>query len=681
MQPLPLLTLVIGHRGVGKTTFLRRVHATYDRRGLPVQTWDLDAELARHHGTAVATLFREGGEARFREHEHAALRALLAALKEPAAGDPDRYVALGAGYDEDPRAAVPPAWRSQVRVLWLRRLTDPDGRVFVDPARPRLDPGLSPLLEFRQRFGERKARYQAWHDLALILPEGAEVAPSDSSPPPESDAATASAEDQLITALVASQPQPPVGLLPAVLTLLPQPLARPEVARDFLARRLSWLGLRFELRDDLLTDDLTAWVCSLAPAGRLIFSARRALPSLDGLRTTLAQGSQVDLPCELLQTAEGEALQRAWVAQHVGAAQAGLIVSLHERRSGESVATAAARLQATAARLGAALAKLAIEIEDFAELEAGLAWAESDPQRRAFLPRTPTSQLASGPERYRWFRAVQVLRQRSPLSFVREGDGSSPDQPTLCEHLLLSVGTQRASPRFAAVLGDPVQHSRSPSEHRAFFAAHGLPVLAIPCREADFCERSLLTLRSLGLRFSAVTAPLKRAAGALTGLPSCNTLWWREDSARWQGDNTDPAGLRALLSSLPPDAEVAVWGGGGVLPSLAEVLPKARAFSLRTGSLRSPEDPMTPHTSPDAEAMFAPRAVVWAAGHHSRSAAQQPPASWQPEWVYDLDYREDSAGRDYALRVGARYVSGLPMFAAQAAAQRAVWAPMLAALP
>lgn len=657
-----MLHLIIGHRGVGKTAFLTRVRATYAQAARPVLTYDLDAELARRHGRSVSALFRQGGEAAFRRHEHATLRALLSALPDPSQAA-DVYVSLGAGYDEDPRAAVPDPWQPWTRVLWLRRLTDAQGRVFIDPSRPRLDPALSPLAEYQHRFAERQARYHAVHDVVWLMPEGAE---SDHSP----------AESRFILSALASQPQPPDATLPAVLTVLPAQLSRPLVAHDFFNRRLSWPGLRFELRDDLLTPAQQAWVRQIVPPERIVTSYRRALPSPADLAAACRQSGAVDLPLELLRGPQIEGwiagFIEQWSAQRDGRPQPGLIVSLHEREPDESLAAAAARLLSLSQRLGAGLAKLAVEVADFAQLADGLAWSEVDPQHRAFLPRTPAAQLASGAERWRWFRAVQALRQRSPLTFVREGDGSSPDQPTLCEHWGLGAQTAVAGESgFAAVLGDPVQHSRSPSEHRAFFAAYGLPVLAIPCREADVEQGALSTLRRLGLRFAAVTAPLKRWAGSLTGLAGCNTLWLPRDDASWQGDNTDPVGLQALLSTLPAAATVTIWGGGGVLPSIQAVLPQARAYALRTGARRDTDDA-------SASAEPPPSVVLWAAGHHSRDAGLQPPASWRPQVVYDLDYREDSAGRDYALRVGARYVSGQAMFTAQAAAQRQIWQRALA---
>lgn len=656
-----MLHLIVGHRGVGKTAFLARVRVAYEHASRPVLTWDLDEELARLHGCSVSSLFAQHGEAAFRQHEHATLRALLAALPDPT-NSADVYVSVGAGYDEDPRRAVPTTWLSRTRVLWLRRLTDSLGRVFVDAARPRLDPDLSPLAESLRRYNDRQPRYHAWHDNVWIMPEGSH---EDGSP----------AEQLFIASALMGESQPPAALRPAALTLLPSALARADVTEDFLARRRSWPGLHVELRDDLLSDAQLTKARSLIPNDRLILSARRELPPTDVLRRYCQQNILVDIPLELLQTAAGAQWLRDGLAYAGSRQQTSLIVSLHERHSGETVASAADRLQREGQRLGAQHYKLSVEVEDFEQLAAGVAWSQHDPSRHLFLPRTIVAD--PGAERWRWFRAVQMWRLGLPLSFVREGDGSSLDQPTLCEAWQLAAcGSPPGTLTFAAVLGDPVQHSRSPSEHRAFFARHGLPVFAIPCRESDLAQGALATLHALGLRFAAVTAPLKRAVGALTGLASCNTLWWQDDQATWCGANTDPQGLQALLATLPHDADVAVWGGGGVLPSIHAVLPRARAFALRTGAERSNPSACD---QPPTPASYQPSFVLWAAGHHSRDAAMQPPSSWRPACVYDLDYREDSAAREYALRVGARYVCGLTMFRTQAAAQREIWQRVLQA--
>jgi hypothetical protein len=55
-----------------------------------------------------------------------------------------------------------------------------------------------------------------------------------------------------------------------------------------------------------------------------------------------------------------------------------------------------------------------------------------------------------------------------------------------------------------------------------------------------------------------------------------------------------------------------------------------------------------------------------------------PPEDWQPKWVFDLNYRENSSARIYVKKLLAKnpnvhYVSGLEMFKVQAEWQRNFW--------
>jgi shikimate 5-dehydrogenase len=105
---------------------------------------------------------------------------------------------------------------------------------------------------------------------------------------------------------------------------------------------------------------------------------------------------------------------------------------------------------------------------------------------------------------------------------------------------------------------------------------------------------------------------------------------------------------------------VAVWGGGGTLDVLRRVFPRAQFVSVRTQGLR------------DTGAVAAPPdVVVWAAS--LKDQISSPPKTWKPKVIFDLNYSEASPGRDYALQTGARYISGLAMFKAQAQAQRDFW--------
>jgi shikimate 5-dehydrogenase len=309
-----------------------------------------------------------------------------------------------------------------------------------------------------------------------------------------------------------------------------------------------------------------------------------------------------------------------------------------------------------------------------------------DPGRHQFLPSSP-----DGSGRWAFYRLWRGAGQR--LNFVREvgADGTAPaaDQPTLYEWLLRHTARVEADggPPFAALLGDPVAHSRTPAEQRVYFQRYGWPVFLIAVTDADLLAGDALAqLAELGLRAAAVTAPRKhdarrwlqthggefRISDDRDPVNVCNTLG-RAKSGRFHGTNTDGIGLRAGWQALVAEdpalatAAVALWGGGGTRELLRSAFPTGVPFSARTAQPRSGEG------RPD----FDPAVVVWAVGRSRQPGCAWPPASWRPRWVYDLNYSDDSPGREYAARCGARYESGLRFFRAQAVAQRVFWDEIL----
>ena len=457
------------------------------------------------------------------------------------------------------------------------------------------------------------------------------------------------------------------------LTLLPQLL--PATPAQRLDRRLRW-GLRYlELRDDLLDDHQLLTAASLVPTAQRLVSVRRQRPIKDAaaweaLRQATESAALWDWPLELGALPE-LGIRTPWLA------------SLHARHPGESLDDAIARLSTAGA--AAELLKLAVPIHNLAELVRGHAWARRDPARHQFLPSCP-----AGSGRWAWYRLWRGKGQR--LNFLREtaaaGTAPSPDQPLLYEWLVrhAAAGVGDGGPPFAALLGDPVAHSRTPAEQRLYFQSLSWPVFLIAVTEADLKSCAPLpALAELGLRAAAVTAPRKHdgrrwlthAGGTfIASAPDdpadvCNTLG-RSPDGRFFGTNTDGIGLRAgwqTLCAQDPalaQARLALWGGGGTAELLRASFPGAVAFSARTGRPRA-EDAAT------FDPAWSPEVVVWAVGRSRQPQCAWPPPSWQPRLIFDLNYSDDSPGREYARRCGARYESGLRFFRAQAAAQRRFW--------
>jgi shikimate 5-dehydrogenase len=132
----------------------------------------------------------------------------------------------------------------------------------------------------------------------------------------------------------------------------------------------------------------------------------------------------------------------------------------------------------------------------------------------------------------------------------------------------------------------------------------------------------------------------------------------------WSGTNTDLTGLSNVLSTIEMPPSVAVWGGGGTRLVLKSLLPKAHFFSARMGREIWNEG---------EQKSVSPELVFWALGRSRMEGSVLPPKEWQPHYVVDLNYAEDSPGRDYALNTGAKYISGRAFFKAQAQGQREFW--------
>jgi shikimate dehydrogenase len=127
--------------------------------------------------------------------------------------------------------------------------------------------------------------------------------------------------------------------------------------------------------------------------------------------------------------------------------------------------------------------------------------------------------------------------------------------------------------RRAAVLGKPVAHSLSPVIHNAGYEAAGLAgwsYAAIECAEAELPD----LVAGLGPEWAglSLTMPLKEAALAVAGevspvaaaIGAANTLVRRDDGT-WFADNTDVAGMEAVLraNGVADGATITVLGAGG----------------------------------------------------------------------------------------------------------------------
>ena len=146
--------------------------------------------------------------------------------------------------------------------------------------------------------------------------------------------------------------------------------------------------------------------------------------------------------------------------------------------------------------------------------------------------------------------------------------------------------------RLAAVIGDPVRHSRSPAVHNAAFAAVGLDwvftAFEVPAGSGAAALDAMRVLRLAGL---SVTMPLKAEVASaadsvddvVQALGAANCIVSMENGGL-HAANTDAAGfvaaLRADAGVTPEARRVALLGAGGAAKAVAFALAAAGAADV-----------------------------------------------------------------------------------------------------
>ena len=146
--------------------------------------------------------------------------------------------------------------------------------------------------------------------------------------------------------------------------------------------------------------------------------------------------------------------------------------------------------------------------------------------------------------------------------------------------------------RVAAVIGDPVAHSRSPALHNAAFAANDIDAVFLAMRvTADGLADAVRGFRSLGFLGVSVTVPHKRAVidhcdqlsdmARTIGAVNCLAFEAEGANVRIVGHNTDAGGfidsLHRDAAREPEGLRAVVLGAGGAARAVHAGLVAARA--------------------------------------------------------------------------------------------------------
>lgn len=234
-----------------------------------------------------------------------------------------------------------------------------------------------------------------------------------------------------------------------------------------------------------------------------------------------------------------------------------LIVSWHEFSVGTSDLVARVALMAA---LGADLLKVAVQVEDAAELGPLLAAFDG-----LTLPRVVLGMGAAGIVTRSHYRAFG-----SAFTYVSASDAlaTAPGQFDLETAIALGLPDSANAPMYGLCGGAQIVASPGPRVFNRYFRAHGLPSSYVPIVTRSLA-RTLPVLESLGAVGLSVTMPLKLEALTLSvaddladEVGAVNSLRRR---TRWEGTNTDVLGIRGPLSmhGAPLGLERAVILGSG----------------------------------------------------------------------------------------------------------------------
>ncbi|MCY4321738.1 MAG: hypothetical protein OXC37_04985 [Bdellovibrionaceae bacterium] len=138
-----MLNIIIGHRGTGKTHFLKLIQNYYKKHGLKAQFFDLDQEIEKKTRKTVFELFKNGEEY-FRKWEKKTFHKIVKSLKK----NRTYFLTVGAGFTFKKSKD----WN----VIYLSRESDKNGRIFLN--RPSLT-NKDPLTEYKNYYNKRTPYY------------------------------------------------------------------------------------------------------------------------------------------------------------------------------------------------------------------------------------------------------------------------------------------------------------------------------------------------------------------------------------------------------------------------------------------------------------------------------------------------------------------------------------------
>jgi shikimate dehydrogenase len=251
----------------------------------------------------------------------------------------------------------------------------------------------------------------------------------------------------------------------------------------------------------------------------------------------------------------------------------------------------------------------------------------------------------------------------------------------------------RGTTRVAAVIGWPVEHSRSPQMFAAAFAAAGLDAVMIPIGvPPESFEQVIVALRAMRALGASVTLPHKLTVAALCDelSPAAQDIG-AVNCLRFEGDglfghNTDCHGYTDALVATGFDPEgkrCVILGAGGAARAVAYGLRMMDAAAIDVIARRPQRVAWTtarPWTPIELRASFARADLLVDAtpmGLHDSDAAAIDTLPFEAlragAWVSTLVYHRSTSLLERAAEAGHPIIDGRGMLVHQGARAFALW--------
>ena len=246
-----------------------------------------------------------------------------------------------------------------------------------------------------------------------------------------------------------------------------------------------------------------------------------------------------------------------------------------------------------------------------------------------------------------------------------------------------------------AVIGNPIEQSRSPELHHAFAAKTGIDLeykkRLAPLDGFESSMREFFAQGGLGMN---VTVPFKEQAFALCDVrteradiaKAVNTLWM--ENGKLYGDNTDGQGLVAAIHALDwnlQNSDILILGAGGATRGVIYPLVQAGAKKIvianrtltRAEQLVDDLKTAVPNTELQAISLSDLSGnfdiVINATSASLSGDALQLPDQLQFKYAYEMAYGKPSSFIDQAKQRGVPNSEGFGMLVGQAIESFSIW--------